>query len=94
MAYHAQSSVRPKYAPIPQACEILGFKRSKLYELARQGNLRIIKIGSRSLVDIDHALRFMESLPQADLSDSNRGQRAEGSENPLIASEARNASSK
>jgi len=94
MAYHAQSSVRPKYAPIPQACEILGFKRSKLYELARQGNLRIIKIGSRSLVDIDHALKFMESLPEADLSESKQGQRAQGPQNPPVVSEARNASSK
>lgn len=58
-------STVPSYAPIPKACDILGFRRSKLYELAGAGAIRIVKVGGRSLVDMEAALAYMATLPLA-----------------------------
>ena len=64
-------NVVPSYAPIPQACNILGFRRSKLYELAGTGAIRIVKVGGRSLVDMQAALAFMATLPLAKIAPSS-----------------------
>ena len=58
----------PRYSPIPQACQILGFQRSKMYELAGLGAIRIVKVGGRSLVDIEHAIHWMATLPLANIA--------------------------
>lgn len=58
----------PRYAPIPKACDLLGFRRSKLYELAAEGSIRIVKVGGRSLVDIEAALAWMATLPVASIA--------------------------
>ena len=60
------------YCPIPQACNILGFRRSKLYELAGAGAIRIVKVGGRSLVDMEAAMAFMATLPLADIAPNAR----------------------
>lgn len=65
---HYISTSLPRYSPIPQACQILGFKRSKMYELAGRGAIRIIKVGGRSLVDIEHAIHWMATLPLANIA--------------------------
>lgn len=62
----------PKFASIPKACEILGFSRSKLYELVALRSLRLVKVGNRSLVDMDHALNWMATLPEAQISPAYR----------------------
>jgi excisionase family DNA binding protein len=58
----------PRYASVNKACDILGFGRSKLYELAGEGTLRIVKVGGRSLVDIEAALAWMAALPVASIA--------------------------
>jgi excisionase family DNA binding protein len=55
----------PRYAPVSAACDYLGFRRSKLYELAGAGVIRIVKVGGRSLVDMEYALAWMATLPAA-----------------------------
>lgn len=62
----------PKYAPIPRASEITGLGRSTLYKLAGEGKIKLIKAGGRSLVDIEHALAWMQTLPTAQIAPSNR----------------------
>lgn len=62
----------PRYSPIPQACEILDFKRSKMYELAGAGAIRIIKVGGRSLVDMQAALAYMATLPLASIAPTTK----------------------
>jgi hypothetical protein len=42
--------------PIPRAVDISGLSRSLLYRLAKDGKLRITKIGSRSVIT-DRELR-------------------------------------
>ena len=39
--------------PIPEACRISGIGRSKLYEMIKTGDVRIAKVGRRSLVLIE-----------------------------------------
>jgi excisionase family DNA binding protein len=58
----------PRYASVNKACDILGFGRSKLYELAGEGTLRVVKVGGRSLVDIEAALAWMAALPVASIA--------------------------
>ena len=36
--------------PVNDACHVLGIKRTLLYELAKTGQLRLIKIAGRTLV--------------------------------------------
>ena len=38
---------------VPDACRTAGIGRTKLYELAAQGRLRLIRIDGRTLVDGD-----------------------------------------
>jgi excisionase family DNA binding protein len=57
-----------KYAPVPRAIEILGVGRTKLYELAGEGHLRTVKVGTRTLVDIEHALAWFATLPTAKIA--------------------------
>lgn len=41
----------PKLAfTIPEACHAIGIRRSKLYLLIREKRVRILKIGSRTLI--------------------------------------------
>jgi hypothetical protein len=47
--------------------------RTRTYEEAGKGNLRIIKVGGRSLVDVPHGLAWLDSLPEAKISPSRRG---------------------
>jgi excisionase family DNA binding protein len=58
----------PRYAPIGRACDLLGIGRTKIYAYAGDGLIRIIKVGGRSLVDIDQALAWMATLPTADIA--------------------------
>ncbi len=68
----AGASSLPRYAPIPKACQITGLGRSTIYKLAGEGTLRLIKAGGRTLVDLDHALAWMETLPTAAISHSGK----------------------
>ena len=58
----------PRYAPIPRAIEITGLARSTIYKLAGQGKLRLVKAGGRTLVDMDHAMQWMGTLPLASIA--------------------------
>lgn len=62
----------PLYATVPNAVVILGIGRTKIYDYAGRGLIRIVKVGNRSLVDIDHALSWMSTLPLAEIAPQNR----------------------
>lgn len=70
MIYHSQIAAQglPRYASIPKACDLLGIGRTKMYDYAGNGLIRIIKVGGRSLVDIDAALAWMATLPTASIA--------------------------
>jgi excisionase family DNA binding protein len=68
----AASAALPRYAPIPRACEITGLGRSTIYKLAGEGTLRLVKAGHRTLVDVEHALRWMAELPLASIAPAHK----------------------
>ena len=55
----------PRYGRIPEACARYGWSRSRLYRLAGERKIVVLKVGRASFVDFDSADRFMASLPIA-----------------------------
>lgn len=55
----------PKFAPIPQWCAISGMSRTATYNALGRADLKAIKIGSRTLLDVDAGLAWLRSLPAA-----------------------------
>jgi hypothetical protein len=58
----------PKYAPLPEWRAISGLGRSKSYELLGEGKLRAIKVGRRLLIDVEHGLEYLATMPAARIS--------------------------
>lgn len=52
---HAQ----PLTVRIPEACRITGIGRSKLYELINAGEIRIVKVGTITLVPVDSLRQYL-----------------------------------
>jgi hypothetical protein len=63
----ARGAIFPRYATIPRWCELSGLGRSRTYELVGQGFLRAIKIGARTLIDVEAGLAWMNTLPAANI---------------------------
>jgi hypothetical protein len=55
----------PAYAPINDWCALSGMGRTVVYECISRGDLRAVKCGKRTLIDVAHGLAFMRSLPEA-----------------------------
>jgi hypothetical protein len=55
----------PKYAPIDKWCDISGMGRRSTYDYLGTGELKAIKVGARTLVDVDHGLAWLRSRPAA-----------------------------
>ena len=52
---------RLAYSP-SEGAQVLGISRSKIYELIAAGDLKVIKLGSRTLVLHSELVRFVRSL--------------------------------
>jgi hypothetical protein len=57
------SAFRPKFATITTWMLLSGISRRNTYEHLRRGNLKGHKVGSRTLIDVDHGLAWIESHP-------------------------------
>ena len=55
----------PRYAPIPEIEKITGLSRRVIYERLGTGELKAIKVGARTLIDVQAALAWLGSLPPA-----------------------------
>jgi len=53
----------PEMVPLPKAPAIFGLSRSALYRLAAAGRVRMLKVGSRTLVDAHSVREFLATLP-------------------------------
>ena len=59
------STLSPLIHPIPDAREILGgIGNSKFYEIVSEGQLKLVKIGSRSFVTADELRRYVAALQE------------------------------
>ena len=54
-----------KYATIPDWCSLSGMRRTTTYIEIARNNLRAVKLGGRTLIDVEHGLEWMASLPAA-----------------------------
>lgn len=61
------SGVRPKFATISGFCGLTGLGRTQVYQLLAANRLRGKKVGKRMIIDVDHGLDFIESLPDAQI---------------------------
>jgi hypothetical protein len=52
---------------LSEFCRIAKVGRTKVYEDARAGRLRILKNGKRSIVTADEARRYIDNLPRLEL---------------------------
>lgn len=68
------SPSRCKYATIGGWREMTGMSRTGIYEAIGRGDLRAIKLGTRTLIDVEHGLAWMASLPAAQIVAPKSGQ--------------------
>jgi hypothetical protein len=61
-------SITPRYASITSWGLLSGQGRSATYEALGQGHLRAIKLGSRTLIDVEHGLAWLASMPAAKIT--------------------------
>jgi excisionase family DNA binding protein len=54
------AAFRPLTVRIREACRLTGIGRSKLYELIATGEIKIIKVGTITLIPIDSLQSFVE----------------------------------
>jgi hypothetical protein len=50
--------------------------RRHSYDLLAAGKLRAVKSGTRTLIDVDHGLKYLESLPAAVIKPQSRAKDA------------------
>ena len=65
----------PKFGPIPVWMATSGMSRSGTYEALGDGRLRAVKLGSKTLVDFEHGLAYLASLPPAKITTGHRRNR-------------------
>jgi excisionase family DNA binding protein len=64
---NAASDATPEYGRIPEACHRFGLSRSRLYLLAGEGRVRLIKVGNATLVDFGSVHDYLASCPAASI---------------------------
>jgi hypothetical protein len=59
------NSPTPRFATIDNWCAISGMGRRVTYDELGRGNLKAIKVGARTLIDVQHGLAWLGSRPAA-----------------------------
>src|ERR1700738_2900806 len=65
-------AITPKYAPIPVWKRISGMGRTTTYEALGRGDLRAVKLNNRTLIDVEHGLSWLATLPTAQITTGHR----------------------
>lgn len=52
---------RPISVRVPIAVRMTGISRSKLYELIKNGDVQIVKVGSSTLIPVDSLEQFIDA---------------------------------
>jgi hypothetical protein len=56
-------SILPKFTPIQRWLKLSGMSRTGCYNALARGHLKAIKLGSRTLIDVEAGLAWLRSLP-------------------------------
>lgn len=59
-----QDRIEPITVRIPDACRMLGIRRSKFYELVAEGEIRTLKLGSATLVPVEGIKELVARLKE------------------------------
>jgi len=60
-----QPSAPPAFATIDDWVDLSGVGRSKTYSLIKSRHIRAIKLDKRTMIDVEHGLEYLRSLPDA-----------------------------
>lgn len=82
-------SATPRYAPIPTWCGISGMSRTATYEALGRGDIRAIKLGARTLIDVEHGLAWLASQPPAQIATPRRSGDSVGGRPPRASPESK-----
>ena len=66
----------PAFATIPRWCTLSGMGRSATYEALGRGDLRAVKLGSRTLIEVAPGLAWLAGLPPAHVRPHGASHRA------------------
>jgi hypothetical protein len=55
----------PHFARIEDWCRLSGMSRTATYEALGRQQLRAVKLGNRTLLDVEHGLSWLRSQPAA-----------------------------
>ena len=61
--FEKKQCVEPKYVCVPDFCSFYGVGRSTAYKLLRTGKVLAVKLGKRTLVDLESARDYFGTLP-------------------------------
>jgi hypothetical protein len=64
--------VRPAYASLPDWERISGMSRTVTYERLGAQELRAIKVGKKTLIDVEHGLAWLAAQPAAVIAPPKR----------------------
>lgn len=64
----------PKFCTIEHWLAMSGMGRRSTYEALARGDLRAVKAGSRTLIDVENGLAWINSLPPARIRPMKREQ--------------------
>jgi len=64
--------IEPKFAPIPVWCSVSGMGRTATYQALGRGELHAVKVGSRTLIDVEAGLAWLRSRPAAQIRPAHR----------------------
>jgi hypothetical protein len=70
------STELPRYAPLDRWRDISGMGRSATYERLGSGELRAVKVGQRTLIDVRHGLAWLAAQPPARVAAPRKRQAA------------------
>ncbi len=56
----------PRFVSIATWCALAGMSRSSAYRELAAGNIRGVKLGRATKIDVEHGLAWMKSLPAAE----------------------------
>jgi excisionase family DNA binding protein len=64
--------MQPLAVPLPHAPAVTGLSRSTIYREAARGNIRLLKVGRSTLVDMASVRAFLTNLPTASIRASQQ----------------------
>ncbi len=62
----------PKFVTIAGWCELSSMGRTKVYAAISRGDLTAVKVDGRTLIDAEHGLAWLRSLPPAEIKPQQR----------------------